>query len=75
LERAQWIDCHLSVLTGDVNCEVAVIGAGITGALAGYHLAEAGVSTVVVGYGGNEITYSVIAAEIIRDEILGRPSY
>jgi len=43
LERARWIDCHLSVLTGDVNCEVAVIGAGITGALAGYHLAEAGV--------------------------------
>jgi len=37
------VDCHLSVLTGDVNCEVAVIGAGITGALAGYHLAEAGV--------------------------------
>lgn len=29
-------------------CEVAVVGGGITGALAGYHLAEAGVNTVLV---------------------------
>jgi glycine/D-amino acid oxidase-like deaminating enzyme len=27
-----------------------------------------------LAYGGNGITYSVIAAKIIRDEILGRPS-
>jgi len=29
---------------------------------------------LAMGYGGNGITYSVIAAEIIRDDILGRPS-
>ncbi len=31
-----------------VSCEVAVIGAGITGALVAWHLAEAGISTVVL---------------------------
>jgi glycine/D-amino acid oxidase-like deaminating enzyme len=27
-----------------------------------------------LGYGGNGITYSVVAAEIIRDHFLGRPN-
>lgn len=35
-------------LNHDVRCEVAVIGAGITGALVAWHLAEEGVKTVVV---------------------------
>jgi len=35
-------------LNHDVICDVAVVGGGITGALAGYHLAEAGVTTVLV---------------------------
>lgn len=35
-------------LDRDVRCEVAVIGAGITGALVAWHLAEAGIKTVVL---------------------------
>lgn len=35
-------------LEDDVSCEVAVIGGGITGALAAYHLADAGVDVVVL---------------------------
>ncbi|MDB4917435.1 MAG: dependent oxidoreductase [Gemmatimonadetes bacterium] len=35
-------------LDADVVCEVAVIGAGITGALIAYHLGQAGVDTIVL---------------------------
>lgn len=35
-------------LERDVRCEVAVIGAGITGALVAWHLAQAGIKTVVL---------------------------
>jgi len=35
-------------LQRDVACDVVVIGGGITGALTAYHLAEAGVKTVVI---------------------------
>jgi glycine/D-amino acid oxidase-like deaminating enzyme len=35
-------------LENDVTCDVAVIGAGITGALLAWHLVEAGFSTVVL---------------------------
>jgi glycine/D-amino acid oxidase-like deaminating enzyme len=35
-------------LDADVSCDVAVIGGGITGAIAAYHLVEAGLDTVLV---------------------------
>lgn len=35
-------------LERDVACDVAVVGAGITGALVAWHLAEAGIDTVVL---------------------------
>lgn len=35
-------------LERDVSCEVAIIGAGITGALMAWHLAEAGIDTIVL---------------------------
>jgi glycine/D-amino acid oxidase-like deaminating enzyme len=35
-------------LERDVRCDVAVIGAGITGALVAWHLADAGIKTVVL---------------------------
>jgi glycine/D-amino acid oxidase-like deaminating enzyme len=35
-------------LAADVRCEVAVIGAGVTGALVAWHLAEAGIDAVVL---------------------------
>jgi glycine/D-amino acid oxidase-like deaminating enzyme len=36
------------LLEKDLKCDCVVVGAGITGALVAYHLAEAGVKTVVV---------------------------
>lgn len=38
-------------LTEDIRCEVAVLGGGITGALVAWHLAEAGIETVVLERG------------------------
>src|ERR1035438_2371188 len=35
-------------LDSDLTCDVAVVGGGITGALAGYHLAQAGIKTVLL---------------------------
>jgi len=35
-------------LQGEVDCEVAVIGGGITGALVGHSLVRAGVETVLI---------------------------
>jgi len=35
-------------LEKDLACDVAIIGAGVTGALAALHLAEAGLSVVVL---------------------------
>jgi glycine/D-amino acid oxidase-like deaminating enzyme len=35
-------------LDRDKSCEVAILGGGITGALVAYHLAEAGISTVLL---------------------------
>ena len=35
-------------LDRDKSCDVAILGGGITGALVSYHLAEAGISTVLV---------------------------
>jgi len=39
---------HYPVLERDHTCQVAIIGAGITGALVAYHLAEAGIDALVV---------------------------
>src|ERR1700761_1718801 len=36
------------LLENDLKCDCVVVGAGITGALVAYHLAEAGVDAVVV---------------------------
>jgi glycine/D-amino acid oxidase-like deaminating enzyme len=35
-------------LTQDLRCDVAIVGAGITGAFVAWHLAEAGIDTVVL---------------------------
>jgi glycine/D-amino acid oxidase-like deaminating enzyme len=39
---------YFDKLAGNVRCDVAIIGAGITGALAAFHLAEAGAAVVMV---------------------------
>lgn len=56
-------------LQHDVRCEVAVIGAGITGALVAWHLAEAGIKTVVldrreVAHGSTAGSTSLLQYEI-----------
>ena len=42
-------------LAGDVRCEVAVLGAGITGALVADHLTRHGVDTLVVNKRPSEL--------------------
>ena len=99
-------------LESDQDCDVVVIGGGITGALAAYTLVQEDVDVIVVdkrdigwgstsastamlqyeidkvayigqtdeipnayfalGYGGNGITYSMIAARMIADLYVGR---
>ncbi len=56
-------------LAGDAACEVAVLGAGISGALAAWHLAEAGVDTIVldrrdVAHGSTAGSTSLLQYEI-----------
>src|SRR5450432_3229523 len=56
-------------LTSDVTCEVAIIGAGITGALVAWHLAEAGIESVVldrreVAHGSTAGSTSLLQYEI-----------
>jgi glycine/D-amino acid oxidase-like deaminating enzyme len=56
-------------LDADVTCDVLVIGGGITGALAGYHLAQSGVETVLIdkrniGWGSTSGTTALLQYEI-----------
>ena len=39
---------HYFPLKQDVNCEVAILGAGITGALVAYYLTREGIPTIIV---------------------------
>lgn len=52
-----------------MRCEVVVVGGGITGALVGYHLAEAGVDAVVldrrdIGWGSTSASTALLQYEI-----------
>ena len=56
-------------LDGDANCEVAIIGAGITGALVAHHLMRAGFDTLVVdrrdvGWGSTAASTALLQYEI-----------
>jgi glycine/D-amino acid oxidase-like deaminating enzyme len=56
-------------LDGDATCTVAVIGGGITGALVAYHLAEAGIDTIVldkreIGWGSTAASTALLQYEI-----------
>lgn len=56
-------------LTEDINCEIAVVGGGVTGALCAYTLQQAGVDTVLVdsgliGYGSTSVSSSIMTYDI-----------
>ena len=56
-------------LDGDMTCDVAVIGGGITGALVAHHLTEAGIETLLVekreiGWGSTSASTAVLQYEI-----------
>jgi glycine/D-amino acid oxidase-like deaminating enzyme len=56
-------------LRDDINCTIAVLGGGITGALVAYHLVEAGIDTVVldkreIGWGSTAASTALLQYEI-----------
>jgi glycine/D-amino acid oxidase-like deaminating enzyme len=59
-------------LTEDIECDIAVVGAGATGALAAYQLSKANINTVLVdsdlfGFGSTSVCSSVLQYEIDYD--------
>ena len=58
-----------SPLEANSKCEVVIVGGGITGALVGYHLAEAGVATILldrrdIGWGSTSASTALLQYEI-----------
>ena len=56
-------------LNQDVDCEVAIVGAGITGALVAYYLTKEGIRTVIVdrrevGTGSTSATTGLLQYEV-----------
>lgn len=60
-------------LAANVTVDVAIVGAGVSGLPAIGAIPGAARCFAVMGYGGNGITFSVIAAQIIQRAILGLP--
>ncbi len=61
-------------LSDDIECDVAIIGAGITGAICSYYLTEAGVNTVIldknlIGFGSTSASTSILQYEVDYDLI------
>jgi hypothetical protein len=70
---------HYFPLDPDVDCEVAIVGAGITGALVAYYLIKEGVHTVIVdrrevGTGSTSATTGLLQYEVDTPlfELIGR---
>ena len=62
---------HYFPLNQDVDCEVAIVGAGITGALVAYYLTKEGIRTVIVdrrevGTGSTSATTGLLLKSIRR---------
>ncbi|TCO74615.1 NAD(P)/FAD-dependent oxidoreductase [Marinisporobacter balticus] len=72
-----WTNMHkipnqYTYLSENLTCDVLVVGAGISGALAAFYLAEAGVNTVIIdkniiGYGSTRASTSILQYEIDTD--------
>ena len=59
-------------LTEDIECDVVIVGAGITGAVCAYYFTEAGIRTVladknIVGYGATSASTSLLQYEVDYD--------
>jgi len=60
---------HYFPLDQDVDCEVAIIGAGVTGALVAYYLTKEGIHTIIVdrrevGTGSTSATTGLLQYEV-----------
>ena len=56
-------------LTENINCEVAIVGGGVTGSILGYYFSKAGVDSVVleksrVAYGSTSVTTALLQYEL-----------
>ncbi|WP_432401991.1 NAD(P)/FAD-dependent oxidoreductase [Wukongibacter sp. M2B1] len=61
-----------SYLSEDINCDVLIVGAGITGAICSYYFTEAGIQTAIIdkniiGYGSTSASTSILQYEIDTD--------
>ena len=66
------IPSQYNYLDDDIECDVAIIGGGVTGALCAYYLSEAGINTVLVdkailGYSSTCASTSILQYEIDND--------
>lgn len=66
------IPAQYNYLDNDIDCDVAIIGGGVTGALCAYYLSAAGVNTVMVdksifGYSSTSASTSILQYEIDND--------
>ncbi len=63
------LPCQYPKLTKNVQCQVAVLGGGISGALAAYHFVAAGLDTILIdgrtiGLGSTSATTSILQYEL-----------
>lgn len=61
-------------LSEDIDCDVLIIGAGVTGAICSYYFTEAGIDTAIIdkniiGYGSTSASTSILQYEIDTDLI------
>lgn len=68
------IETKYTYLSEDIECDVLIVGAGITGAIAAHYFTEEGINTVVldkniIGYGSTRASTSILQYEIDTDLI------
>lgn len=63
------VPCQYPWLSYDENCDVAIVGGGVTGALAAYRFAKAGINVVVINSGPIGFNSTSINTSILQYEI------
>lgn len=66
------IPCKYTYLSDDIDCDVVIIGGGVTGALCSYYFTEKGINTVlvdrnIIGYGSTRGCTAILQYEIDVD--------